>query len=395
MTGAVVPALGDAEGRAVPPGDCVPGLATIRVGLTEAHGMAKEVSRFPAAGVQYSFLSPAKRRPVGPIGSVSCGVGSYHGGGVDLVEAVLNPVRTDSRWIYSLAHLAEGCGFDGADNGLPRAARVASLWNLIAQPNFKKLIFWSNAGHATLGTYGGIDPAVLQDKVAVVYPAVRRVSDDCIGYRNDNLQLLFSGEFFRKGGVHVVDAFERARRRYPGISLTVCSDERFDFTTANQSLRTEYLHKLKTLPGVTHRGRINREALMTEVYPKTDIFLVPTYIETFGMALLEAMAFGIPIISTNHFAIPEMIDDGVNGLLIDTKRFECERLFGGYTVPDIPAEFRHYMTDAVYEHMCRLIESIDLRRSIGQAARDVARSKFSFARRNAAILDIYRQALAD
>jgi hypothetical protein len=44
--------------------------------------------------------------------------------------------------------------------------------------------------------------------------------------------------------------------------------------------------------------------------------------------------------------------------------------------------------------MCRLIESLERRRSIGQAALDVARTKFSFERRNATVLEIYRQALA-
>jgi glycosyltransferase involved in cell wall biosynthesis len=368
---------------------------TIRVGLTGAHGMAQEVSRCPAEGVEYSFIRPSSRRSVGAIGSGAAGgVGHYQADDVDLMEAVLSPIRTESPWVYSLAHLAEGCGFDDAGAAAPRSERVASLRSLISRPNFKRLIFWSHAGHDSLGDYGGIAPSALEGKVSVVYPAVRRIADDLVGYRTDNLQLLFSGDFFRKGGVHAVDAFERARQRYPGISLTVCCDERLDFNTGDQSLRTEYLRKINTLPGIVNKGRVAREQLMNEVYPNTDIFVIPTYVETFGMAILEAMAFGIPIISTNHFAIPEMIEGGVTGLLIDTTRFNCEQLFRGYTVPGIPSDFRNYMTQAVFDHLCRLIESFELRRSLGQAARDVARSKFSFERRNAAVLEIYRQALA-
>ena len=391
-----LPALSDAERPAVMSRRQCPGLSTIRVGLTEAHGMAKEVSRYPADGVEYSFLKPSMpRRNASIVRPTSGGVHRYDGDDVDLVEAVLSPIRTDSPWIYSLAHLAEGCGFDGAGAALPRAERVASLWKLISRPNLKKLVFWSHAGHATLSNYGGIDPGSMAGKLAVVHPAVRAVPDDPVRYKNDNLQLLFSGEFFRKGGVHAVDAFVRARQRYPGITLTICCDAHDDFITPNESLRREYLQKINTTPGIINRGHIAREELMTEVYPATDIFLLPTYIETFGMAMLEAMAFGIPVISTNHFAIPEMIQDGVSGLLIDTTGFDCGRLFGGYVVPEIPQGFRHYMTDAVFHQLCRLIESIQLRRSIGQAARDVARSKFSFERRNAAMLEIYRQAVAE
>lgn len=369
--------------------------ATIRVGLTEAHGLAQEASRFPAEGVQYSFVQPLPGSRFRMIGSPIKGfLGHYEADGVDLIEAVLSPIRTRSRWVYSLGDFPGACAFDFAGAPLPRAVRVAYLKNLFSRKNFKKLMFRSKAGLETLSSYGGIDPASLDGKVTVVYPAVRRVADDCVRFSDGDLRLFFSGEFFRKGGVHVVDAFERARRRYPGISLTICCDERIDFNTSNQSLRTEYLHKIKTLPGIQHKGRIPREQLMTEVYPDTDIFLMPTYVESFGLAIVEAMAFGIPVISTNHFAIPEIIEDGVSGLLIDTSRFECDRLFVGYTVRDIPPDFRAYMTDAVFNHLCRLIESLELRRSIGLAALNVARTKFSFDRRNAAMLDIYRQALA-
>jgi glycosyltransferase involved in cell wall biosynthesis len=370
-------------------------VATIRVGLTEPHGMAKELCQHPADGVHYSFLRAVSGSRFRMIGSSINGyLDRYHADEVDLVEAVLSPIRTNSRWVYSLAHLAEACAFDAAGAPLPPALRLGYVRTLMSRPNFKKLIFWSHAGYDTLGSYGAIDAADLADKATVVYPAVRRIPDHLVRYQTGDLRLLFSGDFFRKGGAHVVDAFERARRRYPGTTLTVCSDERHDFNSPHPAVRTEYLTKLKTMPGIDYRGRIAREELMNEVYPTTDIFVMPTYVETFGMALLEAMAFGIPVISTNHFAIPEMIENGVSGLLIDTKHLNCDGWFRGYAARDIPSDCREYVTDAVFRQMCRLIESVELRRSIGGAALETARTKFSFERRNAAIVDIYRQALA-
>ena len=369
---------------------------TIRVGLTEAHGLAQEASKTPADGVHYRFLQPLPSSRLRIIGSPIKGfLGRFEADGVDLIEAVLSPIRTNSRWVYTLGDFIGACAFDVAGAPLPRAFRVAYIKNLFSRQNFKKLVFRSKAGLETMSSYGGIDPASLGGKVTVVYPAIRRMADDLVRFTDRDLRLLFFGKFFPKGGVHVVDAFEQARRRYPGISLTVCCDERTDFEIADRSLRDEYLHKVKTMPGIVNRGRLNRDQLMTEIYPNTDIYLMPTYVESFGMALVEAMAFGIPVISTNHFAIPEIIEDGVTGLLIDTRRFDCDRLFGGYGVRHIPPDFRAYMTDAVFTHLCRLIESIELRKSIGLAALETARTKFSFERRNAAMLDIYRQALAD
>jgi glycosyltransferase involved in cell wall biosynthesis len=369
---------------------------TIRVGLTEAHGLAQETARFPADGVQYSFLQPLPSSRFRMISSPIKGhLGRYEADGVDLIEAVLSPIRTNSRWVYTLGDFIGACAFDLRGAPLPRALRVAYIKNLFSRKNFKKLIFRSQAGLGTLTSYGGIDPASLGGKVTVVYPAVRRIADDLVRFSDRDLRLLFFGNFFSKGGVHVVDAFERARRLYPGISLTVCCDERINFNIGDQSLRDEYLNKIRTMPGIVNKGLLSRERLMTEVYPETDIYLMPTYVESFGMALVEAMAFGIPVISTNHFAIPEIIEDGVSGLLIDTRRFDCDRLFGGYGVRSIPPDFRAYMTEAVFKHLCRLIESLELRRSIGLAALEVARTKFSFERRNGIMREIYRQAVAD
>lgn len=48
------------------------------------------------------------------------------------------------------------------------------------------------------------------------------------------------------------------------------------------------------------------------------IFVLPTYymVECFPLSIIEAMQFAIPIVSTKHAAIPEMVDDGVNGFLV-------------------------------------------------------------------------------
>ena len=391
ITASYLPALSKAEARDEPSSDA----GMIRVGFTEAHGMAQELSRHPPDGIQFSFLRPLPRSRFNVLGSPIKGYfGRFEAPDVDLIEAVMSPIHTRNLWVCSLAHFAEACAFEFiGGTPIPRSLRVAYITRLFSKPNFRKVIFWSKAAYESVWSYGGIDPATLDGKDAIVYPAVRRIPDDLIRYGDRDIRLFFSGDFFRKGGVHVVDAFERLRRRYPGISLTVCCDERIDFNTPNRSLRSEYIHKLKTSPGIVNRGRISREELMSEVYPETDIFVLPTYLETFGMAILEAMAFGIPVVSTNRFAIPEIVEDGVSGLLIDTKRFDCDRLFRGYTVREIPRDFREYMTDAVFNNVCRLIESLELRRSFGQAALDIARTKFSFDRRNATIGEIYRQAL--
>jgi len=56
-----------------------------------------------------------------------------------------------------------------------------------------------------------------------------------------------------------------------------------------------------------------------QVLASSDIFLYPTHNDVFPLVLLEAMQYGIPVISTFEGAIPEIIKDGVNGVLIEKK----------------------------------------------------------------------------
>ncbi|MGC8577834.1 MAG: glycosyltransferase [Thermoproteota archaeon] len=54
---------------------------------------------------------------------------------------------------------------------------------------------------------------------------------------------------------------------------------------------------------------------MPFVYNASDVVVIPSRIETFGLSAAEAMACGKPVIATNAGALPELIQNNVNGIL--------------------------------------------------------------------------------
>ncbi len=62
---------------------------------------------------------------------------------------------------------------------------------------------------------------------------------------------------------------------------------------------------------------LGKQDNVNELLPVADLMLMPSEMESFGLAALEAMACRVPAIATRVGGVPELIDDGVNGILCD------------------------------------------------------------------------------
>lgn len=71
------------------------------------------------------------------------------------------------------------------------------------------------------------------------------------------------------------------------------------------------------LPGLKVMGKIHRQDL-PDLLRQCDVLAFPSYCEGFGLVLLEALASGMPVITTDATAGPDLIQDGVDGHLIPT-----------------------------------------------------------------------------
>lgn len=60
---------------------------------------------------------------------------------------------------------------------------------------------------------------------------------------------------------------------------------------------------------------LGNQQCIEELLPAADLFLLPSHHESFGLAALEAMACGAPVVASRAGGLPEVVDDGVNGIL--------------------------------------------------------------------------------
>jgi glycosyltransferase involved in cell wall biosynthesis len=88
-----------------------------------------------------------------------------------------------------------------------------------------------------------------------------------------------------------------------------------------------------SLPGVKFLGRLPHDVIINEILPSLDVFCLPTRRDCSPLAITEAMAAGVPIVSTALFGIRDLVSDGVTGLLVQPGdkqglRMAIERMIG-------------------------------------------------------------------
>ncbi|MBN2585763.1 MAG: glycosyltransferase [Candidatus Fermentibacteraceae bacterium] len=115
----------------------------------------------------------------------------------------------------------------------------------------------------------------------------------------------------RKGVMEMVRALGASG--LPDITLTIAGDLGQDTGYTKRVL--ELIGELGLSSRVRLPGRMTREELVG-AYGSADAFMLLSGWEGYGMAIAEAMASGLPIISTTAGAIPGLVEDGEAGLLV-------------------------------------------------------------------------------
>lgn len=189
------------------------------------------------------------------------------------------------------------------------------------------------------------------------FPNAIRVSDfkkgdqsfkDDLGLPPENKIVLFLSRLIKeKGGFDLIDSIPGVVSRFENVSF-VFAGEGPEFEQMKTACRERELDHYVRFTGHLKYTDVVR------VLSVADVFVLPTYyVEGMPTAILQALAAGLPVISTPAGGIPEVIQDGVHGFLVE---------------PRTPEQ--------LVAKMLILLQNDALRMQIGDSNAQVAREKF-------------------
>jgi glycosyltransferase involved in cell wall biosynthesis len=155
--------------------------------------------------------------------------------------------------------------------------------------------------------------------------------------RNDQKKIcvFFSGNLTCRKGAHWLPDIAKRLNRKIKIYYT-------------QGLRTRRI--LPDLPNLSSIGAVEFEQMPAR-YRQMDILLMPTVREGFSLAVLEAMACGLPVVASHCSSLPEQIDEGKGGFLcsVGDARAFAEKINLLADSPKLRAEMGEYNRSKVEE----------------------------------------------
>ena len=186
--------------------------------------------------------------------------------------------------------------------------------------------------------------------------------------RSNGRTVLFVGGFEpRKGLEHLILAMEQIHRTMPDAKLRVVAKTGFRGIDTEEWFRL-LADRARVGHAVEFLQSIDQDELL-QCYSDSDVVVLPSRNEGWGLSLMEAMACGKPTVATKVGGIPELVRDGVDGILVD------------------PGD-----TAGLAEAIASLLRDDDMRSRMGAAGRERV-AGFSWAETARATLEAYRAAL--
>ncbi len=119
----------------------------------------------------------------------------------------------------------------------------------------------------------------------------------------------------RRNVLFTLDVLKQVLAELPDIKLILVGKGTQDYTTQI----FEKIRKLDLSDHVIYKESLAQSEL-SELYKIADLFLLPTKYEIFGMVLMEAMSFGLPVVSSYNGGSSTIINNNENGIIL--KKFD-------------------------------------------------------------------------
>jgi len=287
-------------------------------------------------------------------------------------------------YVIEFEHVSALYGF--GDMSLVKRAKEAlrSEW-------CRAIICSSDASLWTLSQLFGKNYTDISFKVHQVYPAIcPHQINPRKKIKHKGIKLLFVGNLcYLKGMEELLMALTAEPEVASQIELDVISSDAKPLIDKFPNLARNIAYFLP---------QFSKSEILEKFYSKADAFIMPTKRDTFGFALIDALATGLPAISTKQFSIPEIIDDGRDGVLMNLTKptlsktiYLTKKVTGGDLVsnPDslLVSELRRVLKKLVGGYY-------DLDKMGKEALKKVEPGgKFSAQVRNKQLLKIYSSAL--
>lgn len=183
----------------------------------------------------------------------------------------------------------------------------------------------------------GIDP----DKVTATGVGANMIAaEEGVSRHTAPIALFVGQDFGYKGGLTLLDAWARVRQEVPGAQLWIVG------TRGEPRVENE----------VTWHGHVDADTLRA-LYQQASVFVLPTRYDRSPHVLREALGHGLPCVTTNVGAIPEVVRDGVDSVVM------------------APGD-----TATLAQALARLLAEPDTARSMGTAGRERVLRELTWAR---------------
>ena len=192
----------------------------------------------------------------------------------------------------------------------------------------------------------GID----MSEYAPVYAEEKASRRRALGLPEDKLLVIYTGRLIQGKGLETLFTAMRSLLDRPDVHLVLVGSGAGQVISIEEKLREEAgagpLHRR-----VTFTGRVDNVAAFLQA---SDIFAFPTLDEALGMSAVEAQACGLPAVASRTGGVPDIIEDGVTGILV------------------APGD-----ADALARGLRGLVENAELRGRYAEAARRRMQERFA------------------